>query len=124
VPRLERGEALICIDGERRLLLEHHGGHERVLCVDHDERDVHLAAARLLGEQSGLHVVSVDERLVRRRLKPARLLDIALAGLFAGGDQIRLGIAGVRDDLESDHGDFLFGCHSPSIHNEHVLILV
>ncbi len=37
-----------------------------VLGVDHNEGDVHFAAARLLGKQPGLDIVGVDERLLRR----------------------------------------------------------
>lgn len=61
---LKLGYARIGVDGELGLLLEQHGGHKGVLGVDHDEGDVHLAAASLLGEKPGLDVVSVDERLL------------------------------------------------------------
>ena len=39
---LKRGDTLVLVDEEAGLLLHKHGGHERVLGMDHDERDVHL----------------------------------------------------------------------------------
>ena len=91
--------------------------------MDHDERHIHLGAARLLRQQLGLCVMRTDESLLGGGVQLLGPIELPPARAIQCLNQIRLSIARVRDDFETDHRYFLLGSHALSLRSKSVILI-